>query len=106
MVEKRRVPPESGAPLTEEDAIYGAAYRVIFERLGNWQNCTTAEQLVAVSASVAAIREWSRSQESGVARAYERAAVLYLGEARKMVENTQRAQRMQALYATIPRPPA
>lgn len=99
-----RVPAEHG-PLTEDDALWGAAYRVVFERVGNPHNCKAPEELVVLSQTIADIRAWSRDLEPAHARAYERAAVAVLSEAKTMVENTLRAQRMMTLYATLPKPP-
>lgn len=99
----RRVPTAT-KPLTEDVALYGAAYRVVFELVGNPDNCATPELLAVLGRTVLDVRAWSRTQDAPVARAYERACVDVLERAKTVVENTLRYQHMMTLYATIPRP--
>jgi hypothetical protein len=104
MISLRRVPTRT-KPLSESDALYGAAFRVVFERVGNPDQCASGEQLAVLSRVVADVRAWAPSQAPDVARAYERAAVDVLERAKTVVENTRRALLMMALYGTIPKPP-
>ena len=94
--------------LTEEErgvlALYGAAYKVVFERLapdavdpGTWST---------LEASARAISEWAASLEDEQLReVYIRAIDDVVERGAGVVENTRRSLRMISLYSEIPKPP-
>lgn len=83
----------------------GAAYRVVFERVGDPRRCSTDGELAIMGTVVASLREWAKTLEPLEARAYERAATQFLEEARIAAENSTRYRRMISLHATITKPP-
>ena len=94
--------------LTEEErgilALYGAAYKVAFERLapdavdpGTWS---------ALEATAHSMREWAANLEDEQLReVYARAIDDVVERGAGVVENTRRSLRMISLYSEIPKPP-
>jgi hypothetical protein len=98
------------APLTEDDKLYGAAFKVVYERL-NPDACGPSEW-PKLCATAEVMRTWAREQEPAVRRAYERAIdgedPRYPGmmqRAAARVENVRRGVIMTDAYNSIAKPP-
>lgn len=84
-------------------AYYGAAYRVVLERL-NPDGCGPDEWPHVVGRAEV-LRTWAALQEQPVRAAYERAITDVVKRAAARIENANRGLRMAALYEQIPKPP-
>ena len=91
-------------PLSKEDALYGAAYKVMFERCDP-DSCATPDQLATVQFSVDRVLVWASTQLAEVAAAYLRAAPEIVKRASDRVENNLRAIQMTAVLSQLPQPP-
>jgi len=91
-------------PMSQSDVLYGAAYRVVFDRLDP-DGCCTTELLSAVLIESARIAEWARTQEPTVASAYLRALPEIETRARDVHENNQRHLALTGAFEAIPKPP-
>lgn len=90
--------------LTEADALYGAAYQVLFER-ADPDACVTREIKAVLDANLAAVSEWARTQPPDVAAAYQRAITDIAKRASDRVENNERARQMMLTRKSLPTPP-
>jgi hypothetical protein len=93
--------------LSEEErailGLYGAAYKVVFERL-NPDGCGTAEW-PALCSTAEVLRKWAETQEPQLREVYERAIDDNVERALGRVENMRRAFRMNEVYPDLPKPP-
>jgi hypothetical protein len=92
-------------PFTEDDARYGAAWKVCFERLLP-DRCDTAEAYAEVLRKRDLILKWARTQIPEVCAAYAKAAPEIEERARKVLANTRRGHMLRLASTTLPVPPA
>jgi hypothetical protein len=91
--------------LSSADALYGAAYQVLHERVMP-DTCTTRERLAEIVASLAVVTSWASGQPTDVRIAYHRAFVDIYKRAETVVNNNERVNQMRAARETLPLPPA
>lgn len=90
--------------LSEADALYAAAYRVVLEKLDP-DGCTDGPHYSVLTKTAEDLRVWARGQTQDVAAAYERAVTDIAKRAESVLENNVRARQMTAAYSSIPKPP-
>lgn len=105
LIKRDEVGQDATSSLSEDDALYGAAWKVCYERLDP-DGCSTPELRSVLAGKAGAIREWSATQAPDVKFAYGRAAADVATRADQVLENNERARRMSVAFAAIPRPPA
>lgn len=106
-------------PLSDADAIAGAAWKVCFEHL-NPDDCTDSAKYDILLAEASRIRAWANEQPAVVRDAYRRVLVVpplpvnlemppsrwsIVDYAARVVENNARSRQQQAHYESIPKPP-
>lgn len=91
-------------PIPPEDVLYGAAYRVLFER-ADPDSTTTRERMTVVSAILDGVITWAADQPADVSLAYLRAVGDIGKRAEDTLENNERARQMHEAMNTLPRPP-
>jgi hypothetical protein len=84
-------------------ALYGAAYRVVFERLAP-DHCDVAVW-PQFNARAEVLRKWAESQTQLTRQAYELAIDDIVARAATRVENVRRALVISSVYGTIAKPP-
>ena len=92
-------------PQSEADAMWGAAYSVVFERVNNPDRCVTRELRDAIQPILNSIAEWAGSQSPEICAAYRRAVVDIGKRADDVLENNDRRRRMNEIRNTLPLPP-
>lgn len=90
--------------LSEADALYGAAYQVLFERVDP-DACATREIKAVLDAELVKVSEWAKTQPPDVAAAYQRASADIATRAAERLENNERARQMTLTRKSIPTPP-
>jgi hypothetical protein len=97
----------NNSALSETDhellALYGAAYKVVYERLSP-DNCNR-ESWPALCATAEVLSTWAAAQEQPLRQCYERAIADVVERASACVENQRRGVRLAAVYDDIPKPP-
>ena len=91
--------------LSKEDALYGAAWKVLYERLDP-DGCVSREKLTSTMTVMAKIASWVETQPSEIRAAYDRAKVDIMKRANDVLENNERATQMADVFAALPKPPA
>ena len=91
-------------PLPADQALYGAAYQVLHERLDP-DSCVNHERDTVRAAVTENLRRWINEQEPHIAAAYRRALVDITRRAATVLENNERAAQMREARATLPVPP-
>lgn len=92
-------------PLSDDDALYGAAFRAVMDRLPvHPENCSP-DQLPVLAEITTKIQSWALDQDTGVRVAYCRAVADIMRTANDRAENVRRALRMNELYDALPKPP-
>lgn len=92
-------------PLSPEKAREGAAYNILFERVGNPDNCTTPEQLVIIRNICQHAVIWSTTQDKDVSAAYKGAAAQIVKRAADRLENHLRYSQLIEARKALPEPP-
>lgn len=90
--------------LPRAEALYGAAYQVLYERLDP-DGCTNRAANEVRLVRTALIGPWIEAQAADVAAAYRRALVDITKHAEGVLENNERAAQMREARSTIPVPP-
>ncbi len=90
--------------LTEADALYGAAWQVLYERLDP-DGCVNRDANAKRIDRSAGIAEWIATQPADVATAYRRALAAIADRAEKVLENNERAAQQREARRAIPVPP-
>ncbi len=90
--------------LSQADALYGAAYNVLFERLDP-DACVKREKHKEILSIAASINEWIATQPIEIVNAYRRAMTDVMRRATGVLENNERAALMREARSTIPVPP-
>lgn len=90
--------------LSRNNALYGAAYHVLFGRKCP-DYCHTREHLKELRDDLAIVMAWAETQSDDVAGAYKRAATDIEKRAVSFVENNERAAHMRSIRDSIPKPP-
>jgi hypothetical protein len=85
--------------------LYGAAYKVLYERLDP-DGCVDDARHSVLLIEADGVLKWAASQSLGVREAYRRAAKAIVTRAETTLENNRRARQMTAAMQTLPRPPA
>ena len=83
--------------------LYGAAYRVVFERL-NPDNCQISDW-PRLTARAEVLRKWIAGQDQPMRQAYEFAIDDVIERAASRVENVRRALLITSVYQKIDKPP-
>ena len=91
--------------LSKEDALYGAAWKVLYERLDP-DGCVSREKMASAMTAMAKIASWVETQPSEIRAAYDRAKVDIMKRANDVLENNERATQMAVVFAALPKPPA
>lgn len=91
--------------LTPDEALYGAAYRVVFERC-NPDACVSEENLLRIQQIAANITSWASRQPRHARDAYLRATPEIVKRAVDRLENVKRAGQMIEALKDLPVPPA
>ncbi len=90
--------------LTEADALYGAAYQVLFERLDP-DRCINHEIYEQLRSRATTIDSWISEQSVEVGAAYRRAMAEIRLRASQVLENCERGRQQQEARRSIPVPP-
>lgn len=91
-------------PLSNEDVMFGAAYRVVFERV-NPDACNDQRARIAIACKITMMAEWVKLQPEPVAQAYTRAFGEIEKRADAVLENNLRHQQQIEAYGVIAKPP-
>ena len=91
-------------PLTEADALYGAAWKVCYER-SDPDASTNELERARTAASLGEVAKWAHAQSPEVCAAYRRAVTDISIRADQVLENNVRARQQQAAFEAIPKPP-
>lgn len=90
--------------LTPDEALYGAAYRVVFERC-NPDACVSEEDRLRIQQIAVYITSWASEQPRHVRDAYLRATPEIVKRAVDRLENIKRASQMIEAMKGLPVPP-
>jgi hypothetical protein len=84
--------------------LYGAAYKVLYERLDP-DGCVDDDRHLALVAATGEVLAWAATQAQDVRDAYRKAAKDVVARAETTLENNRRARQMTAAMRTMPKPP-
>lgn len=90
--------------LSDEDARYGVAYNVLYERLAPTY-CVNQEHLSHLRSELGKIMSWANNQIPEVRVAYQRASPEIEQCAVSVVDNNERAAKLLGVKKTFPVPP-
>jgi hypothetical protein len=90
--------------LRHEDVLYGAAYRILFEKFDP-RNCVTKLHLDAIDNISVIVANWAEKQDKEIQIAYIKAVKDVRKEAADRFENHERAIAMAMMIKKIPYPP-
>jgi hypothetical protein len=94
----------TGTSVEIKDPTQGAAYRVLYERYKPFL-CFTREAQAELNEQFASVKEWLKTQNPKVRKAYDWAIDMIEKQVERQVGATEMDTKVAAAHAAIPQPP-